>query len=299
MQERIHGAARSPEPMIGALELAEAMSAAERPVVVDVRWQLGRGFAGNHADYVEGHLPGAAFLDLETGLSGRPGPHGGGRHPLPSLTAASDAFRAAGVADGRPVVFYDDSTSLAAARAWWVLRYFGHEDVRVLDGGFAGWVAAGLPWTTGGYLPSRGDVTLRRGSVHAVEASEIEHDRHPGALLDARAGERYRGEVEPLDPVAGHIPGAVSVPTLALLRTDGRLQPHRLAAVLDDLGVDPAEAATLYCGSGVQAAHLALTWRAAFPAAPEPALYVGSWSDWVSDSGREVAVGQEPRVTST
>ncbi|MGB7449274.1 MAG: sulfurtransferase [Ornithinimicrobium sp.] len=284
-----------PDPLIGARELADALAAPERPVIVDVRWQLGRGFAGNHADYSEGHLPGAAFLDLEGGLSGRTGPDGkGGRHPLPSITAASDAFRAAGVSDGRPVVFYDDSTSLAAARAWWVLRYFGHENVRVLDGGFAGWMAAGLPWTTGGYIPPRGDIFLRSGALPLVEAAEIEQGRHAGLLLDARAGERYRGEVEPLDPVAGHIPGARNVATLALLHTDGRLWPDRLATALDRLGIDPESAPTLYCGSGVQAAHLALTWRAAYPDAPEPGLYVGSWSDWVSDSRRDIAVGDEP-----
>ncbi|HKJ12039.1 MAG TPA: rhodanese-like domain-containing protein [Ornithinimicrobium sp.] len=288
-------------PMISVPELAEAMAGPQptRPTMVDVRWQLGRGFAANHADYVDGHLPEAGFLDLDSGLAGRPGPRGrGGRHPMPSITAATDAFRAAGVSDSRPVVFYDESTSLAAARAWWVLRYFGHEDVRVLDGGFARWVADGQPWTTGGYLPPRGDVTLRSPALHLVQAEEIATGVLAGPLLDARAPERYRGEVEPIDPVAGHIPGALNVPTLALLHTDGRLRPDRLRAAVEDLGVDPASAPTLYCGSGVQAAHLALTWEATFPASPEPALYIGSWSDWISDSERAVAQGDEGALRS-
>lgn len=282
------------DPLISAPQLAEEMTAASGPVVVDVRWQLGRGFAGNHADYVEGHLPGAGFLDLETGLSGRPAAGGrGGRHPMPSITAASDAFRAAGVCDGRPVVFYDDSTSLAASRAWWVLRHFGHPEVRVLDGGFAGWLSAGLPWESGGHLPPRGDVSLRPSGLRVVNADEVESGARGGPVLDARAVERYRGEVEPIDPVAGHIPGALNVPTLGLLHTDGRLRPDKLREVVENLGIDVSSAPTLYCGSGVQAAHLALTWRTTFPDAPEPALYVGSWSDWVSDRERAVAVGDE------
>ena len=202
------------------------------------------------------------------------------------------------MSDGRPVVFYDEATSLAAARAWWVLRYFGHEHVRVLDGGFAAWVAPGLPWSTGGFLPPRGDVTLHAQSLPSVDADGIQAGETRGALLDARAGERYRGEVEPIDPVAGHIPGALSVPTLALLHTDGRLHPARLRAAVADLDVDHTTAPTVYCGSGVQAAHLALTWSAAFPGSPEPALYVGSWSDWVSDGQRDVAVGDEGSVRS-
>jgi len=288
------------DPLISAEELADATASPSSPVVVDVRWQLGRGFAGNHADYLEGHLPGAGFLDLDSGLAGRPGSGGrGGRHPLPSITAASDAFRAAGVSQRRPVVFYDDCTSLAAARAWWVLRYFGHEDVRVLDGGFARWVATGQPWVTGGFLPPRGDVSLRASGSTVVDAAQIEAGSQPGVLVDARAGERYRGEVEPIDPVAGHIPGALSVPTLALLHTDGRLSPDRLRSRVDELGVDHSTAPTLYCGSGVQAAHLALTWNAAFPTSPEPALYMGSWSDWVSDERRGVAIGDETSFRST
>jgi thiosulfate/3-mercaptopyruvate sulfurtransferase len=256
------------------------------PVVLDVRWRLG-GPPGVRS-YREGHLPGAVFLDLDAELCGPAGP--GGRHPLPSPASFQEVMRRAGVSAGRPVVVYDDDDATAAARAWWTLRYFGHGTVRVLDGGYRAWSAAGLPVEAGdGTSCARGDFTAVPGGMAALDAAGAARLAGMGALLDARAAARYRGEVEPVDPVAGHIPGAVSAPTAGNVAGDGRFKsPAELRARLASFGVRADRMAGVYCGSGVTAAHevLALT-LAGLPAA----LYVGSWSEWVTDPARPVAVG--------
>jgi thiosulfate/3-mercaptopyruvate sulfurtransferase len=200
-------------------------------------------------------------------------------------------MRAAGVSRDRPVVVYDDSDAMSAARGWWTLRYFGHPDVRVLDGGYRAWAGAGLPVSTDEPAPAPGDFTAEPGQMPVLDAAGAQETARTGLLLDARAGERYRGETEPADPVAGHIPGAVSAPTAGNMNPDGTFsEPAGLAARFAALGADPGAGTPVgsYCGSGVTAAHevfaLAL---AGIPAA----LYVGSWSNWVTDPSRPVATG--------
>ncbi len=184
-----------------------------------MRWRLG-GPPGI-GSYREGHLPGAVFIDLDRDLSGQAGP--GGRHPLPETERFQAAMRAAGVRQDRPVVAYDDGDCLPAARAWWMLRYYGHNDVRVLDGGYRAWLAAGLTVTTAdpASAPAPGDFTARPGQMPMLDAPAAAELARTGLLLDVRAAERYRGEKEPVDPVAGHIPGAVSAPAADNLTADG------------------------------------------------------------------------------
>ncbi len=265
----------------------DAASGAQRPVVLDVRWRLG-GPPGI-GSYREGHLPGAVFIDLDRDLSGPAGP--GGRHPLPETELFQAAMHAAGVSDGRPVVAYDDGDALPAARAWWMLRYYGHEDVRVLDGGYRAWLAAGLAVTTADQAPAPGDFTARPGQMPVLDASAAAELARTGLLLDVRAAERYRGENERVDPVAGHIPGAVSAPAAGNMTGDGTFKSAAdLAVGFAALGAGPGVPAGAYCGSGVTAAQevLALT-LAGIPAA----LYIGSWSDWITDPARPVATGAQ------
>jgi thiosulfate/3-mercaptopyruvate sulfurtransferase len=254
--------------------------------VLDVRWRL-TGPPGVE-DYRRGHLPGAVFVDLDRDLAGPPGP--AGRHPLPAAADFEAAMRAAGVSAGRPVVVYDEADSTAAARAWWTLRYFGHPQVRVLDGGYRAWVAAGHPVTVDEPAPAPGDFTARPGGLPVLDAEGAAALAESGVLLDARAPERYRGEVEPIDPVAGHIPGAVSAPTAGNVGPDGRLlSARRLRERFAGLGAADAAEVGAYCGSGVTAAHEVLALDlAGIPAA----LYVGSWSNWVADPANPVATGE-------
>jgi thiosulfate/3-mercaptopyruvate sulfurtransferase len=199
-------------------------------------------------------------------------------------------MRAAGVSQDRPVVVYDDGDSTIAARGWWTLRYYGHADVRVLDGGYRAWAGAGYPVTTAEPVPAAGDFTARPGHMPLLDAASASKTARTGLLLDARAAERYRGETEPIDPVAGHVPGAVSAPTAANVTADGTfLPPEELAARFEALGAKPGGAPVgVYCGSGVTAAHEVLALAlAGIPAA----LYVGSWSNWIADPGRPVATG--------
>ncbi len=287
--------------------LAAVLAAGPAPVLLDVRWRLG-GPPGIER-YREGHLPGARFVDLDRDLAGPPG--AGGRHPLPDAGAFGAAMRQAGVSDGQPVVVYDESDSMAAARAWWLLRYFGHQQVQVLDGGYQAWVAADQPIETGpAPAPPAGTFTASPGHLPLLDAAGAARAAREGVLLDARAAERYRGEVEPVDPVAGHIPGAVNAPTTGNTAPGGRfLDPGALRARFSGLGVTPADGAggrtagcgrrgrpargrpvttAVYCGSGVTAAHEVLALSlAGIPAA----LYVGSWSDWITDPERPVATG--------
>ncbi|GGP10015.1 sulfurtransferase [Nonomuraea glycinis] len=269
-------------PLITPDDLAASLDGAS---VLDVRWRLG-GPPGIGM-YREGHLPGAAFCDLDADLTAAPG--AAGRHPLPDAAAFEEAMRRLGVSGGRPVVVYDDSGAMAAARAWWVLRYYGHQDVRVLDGGLGAWIAAGLPVTKEEPELAPGDFTAVPGGMPMLDADEAAALAASGVLLDARAEERYRGEVEPIDPVAGHIPGAVSAPTTANVGSDGRfLPPETLRARFTELGVGEGVPTGAYCGSGVTAAHEVLALEVAGRPA---ALYVGSWSNWVADSARPVATG--------
>ena len=282
------------QPLISAEELMDELSGSSDmrkssrglpPRVLDVRWSLG-GPPGR-AEYARGHIPGAQFVDLDTELAGPPGP---GRHPLPDSTDFAAAMRRSGVSSGRPVVVYDASSGLAAARAWWLLRYFGHPAVRVLDGGFAAWTAAGGSVVAGDEpAPAPGDFAATPGHMVLLEAGAAAKLAAAGALLDARAPERFRGEVEPVDPVAGHIPGARNLPTSGNIDAEGRFLPAaELRARFADAGAVPGAPVGAYCGSGVTAAHEVLALAVA---GIEAGLYVGSWSDWITDPTRPVATG--------
>lgn len=266
---------------------AELLAAEERPVLLDVRWALGddRG----REKYLAGHLPGAVYVDLETELADPPDP-ALGRHPLPSLQRLQAAARRWGIAAGRPVVAYDDTGGTAAARAWWLLRWGGLPDVRLLDGGLRAWERAGGHLDTGDVAPTPGDVVLTGGGLPVLDAdTAAELPGRGGILLDARAAERYRGEVEPVDPRAGHVPGATSAPTTGNLAGDGTFRPAaELADRFAALGVRPGEAVGVYCGSGVTAAHEV---AALAVAGIEAALWPGSWSQWSADPARPVATG--------
>jgi thiosulfate/3-mercaptopyruvate sulfurtransferase len=229
------------------------------------------------------------FVDLDIALAGPPGE--GGRHPLPAADEFEAAMRAAAVSGEKPVVVYDAGPSVAAARAWWLLRYFGHPEVLVLDGGFGGWLAAGLPIERGETVAPPGDFVARPGGMPLLDAAGAARlAAGTGVLLDARAPERFRGEREPIDPVAGHIPGAVNLPTASLVDASGRLlEANVLGERLAAAGVRDGIAVGAYCGSGVTAAHEVLALEAA--GIPGAALYVGSWSEWIRDPSRPVATG--------
>lgn len=274
------------QPIISAAELAQT---SDDSVLLDIRYRLG-GPPG-YPEYAKGHIPGARYVDLDAELAGPPGPRG--RHPLPDAEAFGAAMRKAGVCSDSDVVVYDDANGWGPARAWWLLRWAGHERVRVLDGGLAAWRAAGLPLSTDEPAPHEGDFVPRPGAMPVVDADEAAALARRGMLLDARASERYRGEVEPLDPVAGHIPGAVSAPTTANVGPDGRFLPAAdLAHRFEALGAASAPEVGVYCGSGVSAAHEILALAVA--GIPAPALYPGSWSEWTADSARPVATGPQP-----
>jgi thiosulfate/3-mercaptopyruvate sulfurtransferase len=275
--------------LITAGDLAAALRGAQPPAVLDVRWRLG-GPPGAES-YRAGHIPGAVFADLDRDLAGPPGGPAG-RHPLPEAGAFQAAMRRAGISADRPVVVYDDADSTAAARAWWTLRYFGHRDVAVLDGGDRAWTAAGEPVSAAAAEPAPGTFTAVAGGMPVLDGAAAASLARSGVLLDARAGERYRGEQEPVDPVAGHIPGAVSAPTAQNVGADGRFRPAaELRARFAGLGVPGAAAVGAYCGSGVTAAHEVLALAlAGIPAA----LYPDSWSGWVTDAARPVATGPAP-----
>ncbi|MGW1271633.1 sulfurtransferase [Streptomyces sp. NPDC002491] len=279
--------------IITASELADDLAGENPPVVLDVRWQLSTAKAAGEppfdgrAAYASGHVPGAVYVDLDRDLAGAAGATG--RHPLPDLGEFGAAMREAGVFAGRPVVVYDGGQGWAAARAWWLLRWTGHPDVRVLDGGLPSWrgdLSADVPARVeGDFAPVPGDTGLLDADGAAALARS-------GVLFDARAGERYRGEVEPIDRVGGHIPGAVSAPTNDNVGPDGRfLPPQDLRDRFKALGASDGAEVGVYCGSGVSGAHEVLALAVAgIPAA----LYVGSWSEWSSDPSRPVAVGPDP-----
>ncbi len=273
-------------PLVDAEALAAELDGAAPPLLLDVRWRLGAGSL--REDYLAGHLPGAVWVDLDTDLAAPPG--AGGRHPLPAPRSAQDAMRRLGVSAGRGVVAYDDTDGSVAARAWWLLRWLGHPDVRLLDGGLRSWTAAGLPLQTGEVRPPAGDLTVRPGGMRVLDADAAGRLARDGVLLDVRAAQRYRGEVEPVDPVAGHLPGARSAPTTGNVGADGRfLDPGGLRDRFAALGVSGAEPVGAYCGSGVAAAHTVLALAVA---GIDAALYAGSWSEWVTDPSRPVATGE-------
>jgi thiosulfate/3-mercaptopyruvate sulfurtransferase len=289
-------------PLVSVDRLAGWLAEPAPPVVVDLRWYLGKPGAG-HAAYVGGHLPGAIFLDLDEDLADPHGYGAPGRHPLPDPAAFVARMAAAGIGDGARVVGYDDVGGWVAARLWWMLDNLGFgrrgidgEWVGVLDGGIKAWVDGGNELVAGGATASPQPAVLTlAGPWHGViERDELKARLGTLTLLDARAPERYRGEVEPVDPVAGHIPTAISAPYGASLDADGRLKDGPgLLARYAELGITPASdgEVVISCGSGTSATHHSLAMRAA--GLPDPILYVGSYSDW-SRSGEPVATGPEP-----
>ncbi|MFF9844064.1 sulfurtransferase [Streptomyces sp. NPDC013740] len=274
------------KPIISASELVSESAGTTPPVLLDVRWTLG-GPPGR-PEYEAGHIPGAVYVDLDAELAGPPG--SGGRHPLPDVAAFGAVMRRAGVSRDRPVVVYDGGLGWGAARAWWLLRWAGHPDVRVLDGGLAAWTGELSKDTP---APEPGDFTPAPGALGLLDADAAASLARSGLLLDARAAERYRGDVEPIDRVGGHIPGAVSAPTTENVDADGRFLPaEALAARFAALGAAEAPELAVYCGSGVSGAHEVLALEiAGFRAA----LYAGSWSEWSSDPSRPVATGPDPQ----
>ena len=268
-------------------EALHARLAHPRVRVVDVRWYLGRPGAGRAA-YDEGHLPGAIFLDLDTDLADATGP---GRHPLPHPAVFAARLAELGIGNEDLVVAYDDAGGGVAARLWWMLGDLGHREAAVLDGGIEAWKAAGFALTRErpSWPPAR--LELAPGWSRVIDRAELTDRLGSVVLLDGRAGPRYRGETEPIDPVAGHIPSAISAPIEGNLGPDGLfLSPERLAERFHALGLSGRPVVTS-CGSGTNACQNALAMRIA--GLPDPILYAGSYSDW-SRAGMPVATGSAP-----
>jgi thiosulfate/3-mercaptopyruvate sulfurtransferase len=276
-------------PLISTDVLASRLGEADLRVV-DVRWYLGKPGAGREA-YVAGHIPGAIHLDLDADLSGTD-EDGPGRHPLPAPAAFARHLGHRGIGTDDFVVAYDDVGGWVASRLWWMLDNLEHRRVAVLDGGIGAWSAAGLPLTTDvpSLSPARLELADRWTAI--IDRDELRDRLGSVVLLDARAAPRYRGETEPVDPVAGHIPTALNAPTQENLREGGRFLPaSELAVRFRELGAGGSREVVTSCGSGTSACHHSLAMRVA--GLPDPILYVGSWSDW-SRAGYPVATGPEP-----
>lgn len=290
------GTSDSPEsagPLVSPEQLIDLVGPdgrrARDVVVFDVRWYLGDAERGRR-EYAESHVPGAVFVDLPVDLGSPTAADGsGGRHPLPTVAEFAEFLGRTGVSPDDLVVAYDGAGGAVAARLWWMLRSIRHRRVAVLDGGVAAWVDAGGALT--GAVPER-DATaypVASGWLGVVDADEVARlAAGSTTVVDARAAERYRGEVEPIDRRAGHVPGAINLPHLDNLGPDGRHRPTpQLVARFDAVGADPV----VYCGSGVTACHDLLAMAVA---GIDGRLYPGSWSEWSSDPGRPVATGDQP-----
>jgi thiosulfate/3-mercaptopyruvate sulfurtransferase len=275
-------------PLISVAELAERITKDDLRIF-DTRWYLADPSEGR-AEYGRHHIPGAIFLDLDTDLCGPDGP---GRHPLPDPEAFSQLLGDLGIGNHHGVVVYDDSAGAVAARLWWMLRHLGHDRVQVLDGGYSAWWQAGLPTTADApaWPPETFVWTERRDDM--ITGLELADRLGSVVLLDARAPERYDGREDPIDPVAGHIPTAVSAPYAENTALDGRFLPHdQLRSRLAVLGLGGDQPVVTYCGSGVTACSNVLA--AVVAGLPPPLLYPGSWSDWCTTPGMPIAVGPEP-----
>ncbi len=266
------------EVLVTATELERLLTAGGPVTILDVRWELAHP-DGREA-YQAGHIPGAVYVSLDDDLTDHTVP-GRGRHPLPSGRAVEAAARRWGIGQDTTVVAYDDWNRAGSARAWWVLKAAGLADVRILDGGLAAWTGA---LETGTVTPAPGDVIVVHDDLYAGALPTLSADDAAalGArLVDARAPERFRGDTEPVDPVAGHIPGATNVPSTALLSDGAFLPEAELRRALGD-------AAGAYCGSGVTASVVVAALAAA---GTDAALFPGSWSQWCAEPGRPVATG--------
>ncbi len=272
--------------LITAAELADLLDAGDPVTILDVRWRLDE--PDGHPTYLQGHLSGAVYVSLDDELSDH-SITGRGRHPLPSGRSVEAAARRWGVRAGAPTVVYDDWNRAGSARAWWVLTAAGIADVRILDGGLAAWRAAGGNLATGPVAPPTGNVAvlhddLYNGALPTLTAQQVDDFD----LLDARAPERFRGDVEPIDPVAGHIPGAKNLPSGAVLNSDGTFLAHdAIARLLAERDV-PDGRIGAYCGSGVTAA---ITVAALTATGHQAALFPGSWSEWSANPARPVTRG--------
>jgi thiosulfate/3-mercaptopyruvate sulfurtransferase len=278
----VHGAG---SPVVSADELLGAVDD-PRLVLLDVRWALGRD--DGRERFVGGHVRGAIFVDLATELAG-PGPASAGRHPLPDAARLQAAVESWGVHGDSRVVLYDDDNMMSATRGWWVMRWAGHGDVRVLDGGLRAWLDAGGPTVAGDDArPGGGTFVVRIGSMPTLDAGGAAALARDGVLLDARAPERYRGQTEPIDPVAGRVPGARNAPASHNLSPTGRLRPPaELAAAYAAAGVRAGDdvAVGAYCGSGISATLDVLALELLGVRA---ALYAPSWSGWTADPSNPV-----------
>jgi thiosulfate/3-mercaptopyruvate sulfurtransferase len=267
--------------------LTDLIDTGQPVTILDVRWRLDE--PDGRASYLQGHLPGAVYVSLEDELSDH-SITGRGRHPLPSGRSVEASARRWGLRQGVPTVVYDDWNRAGSARAWWVLTAAGLADVRILDGGLAAWRAAGGNVATGPVTSPPGDATvlhddLYNGALPTLTAQQVDNF----TLLDARAPERFRGDVEPIDPVAGHIPGAKNLPSGTVLTGDGTFLPDGpLARLLAERGIDGDGRLAAYCGSGVTAA---ITIAALTAIGYQAALFPGSWSQWSSDATNPVARG--------
>ena len=274
--------------MIDVPALGAAL-AGDRPVrLLDVRWRL--DLPEGRPAYLAAHIPGAVYVDLERDLS-RAGHPEEGRYPLPSLTDLQHAARRWGVDDGDLVVAYDDNDAVAASRAWWLLRRRGL-DVRVLDGGIRAWIAHGLPVEIGDHGSRPGNVRLVDADPGIATIDDAARAPSSGVLVDVRAPEHYRGQAAGVDPAAGHIPGAVNLPTIAHIGRDGMLRsPDEIRGIIRSIGVDVDRDIVLYCGVGIASAHSALAFA---EAGIDTRVYAGAWSQWSRSRGRPVAVGRTP-----
>lgn len=277
-------------PLIDVPGLQELLASGTSVVLLDVRWELGS--TDGRKQYQRGHIPGAVYVDLEKELAAPAGKGAGGRHPLPDPEDFDRTARGWGISRGDTVVAYDAVGGTSAARAWWLLRHAGLESVFLLDGGVVAWHRAGLALEGGSVEPVPGDAALSWGKMPVLEMWDVPAVLAGGRLLDARARERYRGTREPVDPKAGHIPGAVSAPAADTLTAEGTFRaPEELRASFEALGVRADKPVAVYCGSGVTAAHqVAALELAGYRAA----LYPGSWSQWSVTKGSPVATGQKP-----
>jgi thiosulfate/3-mercaptopyruvate sulfurtransferase len=281
----------SAKVLITAAELSDLLHAGGPVAILDVRWRLDQ--PDGRPAYLQGHIPGAVYVSLEDELSDHTAT-GRGRHPLPSGRSVEASARRWGIREGVPIAVYDDWNRAGSARAWWVLTAAGLADVRILDGGLSAWRSAGGPLATGATTPPPGNVTVPHDDLYAGALPTLTAQQAGAAgvtLLDARAPERFRGDVEPLDRIAGHIPGAKNLPSSDVLTADGTfLAEGALAELLCDRGVARDRRVGAYCGSGVTAT---VVLAALATMGYQAALFPGSWSEWSSDPARAVARGAE------
>jgi len=276
--------------LIDVGDLMRQLEDGDPPAILDVRWRLDH--PDGYSSYLNGHIPGAVYVSLEDELSDH-SRTGRGRHPLPSGAGLQASARRWGLREGQSVVVYDDWNRAGSARAWWVLTAAGIPGVRILDGGLAAWTAAGGALHSDSPMPSPGDVTvahtdLYQGELATLSAPQVS-DGQATILLDARAPERFRGDVEPVDAVAGHIPGARNLPSATVLAEDGTFLPETsLVALVEQTGIDAHGSVGVYCGSGITASVVLAALSAT---GIDAALFPGSWSQWSSEPGRRVARG--------